>query len=385
MNEALPTSNLAGSSRISIVGVLPRRLVMRIRVRPIVGLTALVALGWGCSGSGRVEPAGATSGMAEPARARERITIRQFFDLPNHPAYYFPTALTVGPDGALWVADDIDQDISESAIARITTSGQRTNTYYYQNEASPAFEGIAAGSDGALWLTEWGDAQIVRLTTTGQFTTFPLGDEEPLGITNGPDGALWFAADGFHPAIGRITTQGKITNYSKGLSPNVALQDIAVGPDGALWFTESTGDRIGRITTHGKIEEYQKGISPRSKPYSVAPGPDGALWFTEAAGGRIGRITTGGSVTEYSRGITAKERPIGIAAGPDGAMWFTEYQTYGSYQVRDSKIGRITMSGKITEYSHLESKLGPTGIAQGPDGRMWFVETNANRLGRVTL
>jgi virginiamycin B lyase len=101
-------------------------------------------------------------------------------------------------------------------------------------------------------------------------------------------------------------------------------------------------------------------------------------------GGRIGRITTDGKVTEYSRGITPTEEPVDLAAGPDGAMWFTEFESYGSYQIRASKIGRIAMNGKIHEYSRgIDSNAEPTTITQGPDGNMWFVETFADKTGRV--
>jgi virginiamycin B lyase len=320
--------------------------------------------------------------LARPAK--ERITIQQFSDLPpSH--YFFPTALTSGPDGALWVADDIDQDIGASAIARITTSGKRTATYSFQNYASPAFEDIAAGPDGALWIADSGDLQILRMTTAGGFTSFPL-QASPQAIVSGPDHALWFVQNAFsQSSVVRITTTGKMTTFTKGISSGTALEDIAVGPDHALWFTESTGNRIGRITTQGKVTEFSKGISPSSQPYSIAPGPDGALWFTEFTGGRIGRITTSGKVTERSHGITPGEKLVDLAAGADGAIWFTEYQQYGSYPPGSSKIGRITTSGKITEYSSLDPKSGPTGIVAGPDGNMWFVETATNRLGRVNL
>jgi streptogramin lyase len=358
---------------------------MQGQARFSLGLTALLTSAWGCSGAGNLAPTAASLGQSA-ASAREPVTVRQFADLPTYPYGYFPMAITVGPDRALWVADDIDQDSGESAIARLTKSGKRTNTYYYQNDASPSFEDIVAGPDGALWMTDWGDGEIVRMTTTGTFSVYSLNGGVPNGITAGPDHALWFVDNYFQgAAIGRITTGGRITLFTKGISSGTGLQDIAVGPDGALWFTEQIGDRIGRITKRGKITEYSAGITPGSQPFSIAAGPDGALWFTEMAGGRIGRITTTGNVTEYSRGITPTEEPIDLAAGSDGAMWFTEYEIVGSYHITASKIGRITMSGKIAEFSKIDPKSAPTTIVRGPDDNMWFVEMDANRTGRVTL
>jgi virginiamycin B lyase len=311
---------------------------------------------------------------------KERVKIEEFADLPQYSDDYSPSAIASGPKHSLWVTDVIDQDYGENLVARIDTSGTRRKTFYYQGLSTEgsSFEDIAAGPDGALWITDYYNWQIVRMTTGGTISTFKL-NAAPIGITVGPDKALWFTEYG---AIGRITTKGSVTIYPAGGFDD----DITAGPDGALWFTELTGNAIGRITTHGKIRTYTKGISGAAGPYWIAPGPDGALWFTEATGGRIGRITTSGKVTEYSRGITPTEEPVGIAAGPDGAMWFTEYETYGSYVVRESKVGRITMTGRVSEYSQgLSGSSGPGDIVAGPDGNMWFVETDADRTGRASV
>ena len=67
----------------------------------------------------------------------------------------------------------------------------------------------------------------------------PLGSG---GITVGPDGALWFAAE---DAIGRITTSGAVTTIS---DPSIFWPTgITTGPDGAVWFTNLTNNTIDRI------------------------------------------------------------------------------------------------------------------------------------------
>jgi virginiamycin B lyase len=349
-------------------------------VRWIILVSALAAVVCGCSQSG-----GSPSPAAGVLPAVKHIKIEEFSDLPGGSGYYFPTALTAGSDGQLWIAVDVDQDYGESAVARVTTSAKRTRTFYYYNSASPAFEGIAQGSDGAYWLTDWADGLIVRLSPHERMKKYHVYDSDLSDIVAGPDGALWFAQG---DSVGRITTSGKITIFSTGARQttyawDLGVQDITVGPDGALWFTNKSRNAVGRITTAGKITEYTRGISAGAGLTSIAPGPDGALWFTEMSGGRVGRITTKGSVTEYTSGITEGEQPVGIAAGPDGAMWFTEYE--GSYAYYGAKIGRITMRGRVSEYSNISSTSGPTAIVQGPDHNMWFVETSVNKLGRVDL
>ena len=47
------------------------------------------------------------------------------------------------------------------------------------------------------------------------------------------------------------------------------------------------------------------------------------MWFTEGVGNKIGRITPTGTITEFTI-PTANSGPLGIAAGADGNVWFTE-------------------------------------------------------------
>jgi streptogramin lyase len=369
---------------------------MSVRSLRVLGVIVSAALSLGLAACSQTGAAGALPDAASRSaprgaavrRSAEGIRIQELKDLPRgYYNLYFPSALAVR-GYALWIADDIDQDAGQSAVVRVAPSGKRTKTYLYQNDASPSFEGIVAGPDGALWLTDWGDDQILRVATNGAITAYPLrayGNGAPQGIAVGPDGAMWFANNASNGQIGRITTGGAVTTYSTGISPGAAIQGITLGPDGALWFCESFGDRIGRITTHGKVTEFSSGITTGSQPYSIVAGPDGALWFTELTDGRIGRITTKGKVTLYSQGITPGEHPNDIAAGLDGSLWFTESEEPSSSTYLNAKIGRITMRGKITEYPVPTSDADPTGIVQGPDGNIWFVETGANRLGRVDL
>jgi virginiamycin B lyase len=168
------------------------------------------------------------------------------------------------------------------------------------------------------------------------------GISRPYGITAGPDGALWFTNYGTN-SIGRITTNGTVTNYHKGGITGIrGPYDITAGPDGALWFTVNFDNNVvGQITTAGKITLYGRQVL--SFPDAITAGPDGALWFTNGTD-QIGRITTGGTIKTFSgAGIDTSPPPGGITAGPDGALWFTNY--YGN------SIGTISTSGSVTIYT----------------------------------
>src|SRR5204863_382337 len=76
---------------------------------------------------------------------------------------------------------------------------------------------------------------------------------------------------------------------------------------------------------------------------SLATGPDGNVWFTDCRDSRIGKVTIGGEVTEYPTpsACIVSEGVDGIATGPDGNIWYTMWHS--------DVLGRVTPSGEITE------------------------------------
>jgi streptogramin lyase len=237
--------------------------------------------------------------------------------------------------------------------------------------------GITLGPDGSLWFTQSGpinSPRIDRISPAGVVTGFATNltaSRQPVEIADGPDGNLWFTQPGVD-TIGRITPAGLITEFSAGITHDSEPVGITAGPDGNLWFTEDSA--IGRITPSGVVTEFTRGVTPGSEPDGITVGPDGNLWFAELDD-KIGRITPAGTVTEFSAGITPGSQPQGITAGPDGDLWFTE----------DSAIGRITPSGIVTEFSSGIRRGGsPNGITVGPDGNLWFAEQVGDGIGRIT-
>jgi virginiamycin B lyase len=282
------------------------------------------------------------------------------------PAGVVTSFITAGPDGALWfTAGDANR------IGRITTAGVVT-TYPIPTALGEPFA-IATGSDGALWFTERSGNKIGRITTQGAITEYPIPSESALaqGIALGSDGAMWFV-EPHRNGIGRINVNGAITEITIP-SPSTTPQFIAKGPDGAMWFTESYG-KVGRIDA-GVVTELPQteGAPPGAYNQGITAGPDGAVWIATSGTGtavsKISRITID---TWRSFDLPATlSGPSQIVAGADGALWFTVF--------RNKIIGRITVTGSITEYS-VPSVDYLVGITKGPDGALWFAA--GNKIGR---
>lgn len=288
---------------------------------------------------------------------------------------------------------------STSATPAPTSAALRITAYRLPDQ-NAGVGSIAWSPDGALWFTTQGSTGAIgRLDASGAVREFalPQGTTSPSGIAIGPDGALWIAARAAPSSNGvilRLTKDGSFTRYALA-SPDSATYGIAAGPDGALWFTEEGANRIGRITTSGAVTEYPlpTGANPaqcgQRCPLDIASGPDGALWFTESqfsagGGNKIGRITTSGVVTEYTV-PTQNSLPGRIVRGPDGSLWFTED--------RGARVGRVTADGHVTELPLPGQAAGGTtqAVAAGSDGAVWVVgaparadlSTPVDRLYRV--
>jgi streptogramin lyase len=204
----------------------------------------------------------------------------------------------VGPDNALWFT----QYTAPGAIGRVPTSA--LGITYFTTALSPGSNptAIVAGPDGNLWFTEHNGSAVAKITPGGAITEFatPTAASWPWGITVGPDGALWFSecygGGTGNGAIGRIpsnaSSSSQIQEFSAGMT-GVNPVDLTTGPDGAIWFTYYWSTLIGRIdpTTHAITEYTYPALSP-PKAWGITSAPDGAIWFTEQSGSTdgLGRV-----------------------------------------------------------------------------------------------
>jgi virginiamycin B lyase len=289
-----------------------------------------------------------------------------------------PSAITTGADGALWFTEAVGK------IGRMTTDGNVTE---FAIKGGGVLHSLTTGPDGALWFTEFTSKRIGRIPTTAtaenlQLTEFVIpGPAGPLGITSGPDGALWFI-EPVGGKIGRITTTGTVTEFP---IPTAKSGEITAGPDSALWFTYGRG-KIGRMTTAGAVSEFTN-PPENSSPGGITTGPDGALWLTEPVSGKIVRMAADGKITEFAL-PNPDAQPWGITTGPDGALWFTEsacVRQPGPRCAIGNKIGRITTTGSVTEFTIPSDGSGPHSITTGSDGALWFTEYYGSRVGRLVL
>lgn len=252
-------------------------------------------------------------------------------------------------------------------------------------------------------------------TFLGKLTLLNLPEpySAPQKMIAGPDGNIWFPAVAFanfgsqrpSGAIGSLAPDGTFHLFPLP-SPNSYPLQITIGPDSAIWFTLFRGNgqlapnvdtaphfsggtsAIGTMTTNGQFHFFTL-PSPGVSLDGIAAGSDGNLWFTETASdqhtnqiSKIGRITPTGKVTEFTLRALPETDSLGpIIAGPDGNLWFgiDSYTPPSFYSI--GKMGRISPQGAVKIFP-LGTFNEPHDLTIGPDNNIWF--TTGFSLGRLT-
>jgi virginiamycin B lyase len=182
--------------------------------------------------------------------------------------------ITAGPDGNVWFAESpfIPQKVVTAAsnavlasdmVAKVTPAGVFTEYPVPTANAFPS--SITAGRDGNLWITESGVNKVARVTTAGAITEYnvPTANVSPGGIAAGPDGNVWFIeTTGTYPnflgKVARVVTGSTIASPSP--SPSASPSPFA------------SGVRAANVTPH--IGLPRAGASPL-----VPPRPSGWVFL----------------------------------------------------------------------------------------------------------
>jgi hypothetical protein len=173
----------------------------------------------------------------------ERITPTGSVSSFTNTGFSRPTAITAGPDGALWFTNGLGR-----SIGRITTSGDVT---LHSDPRLLGAVGITTGPDGAVWFTN-GDS-IGRVTTADSVVVSP--DQGGAGT------ALNVTGTGF--SAGETVA----VKYMTGLSSPTSVQlctAIAAG-DGTFSCAGNVPVTAGGVGAHTiKAKGKTSGVTPKT-------------------------------------------------------------------------------------------------------------------------
>ncbi len=186
-----------------------------------------------------------------------------------------PRIMTVGPDGNVWTA-------SNDKVVRIPPSNPGTATTFPGTGVTGA-RAIASGS-GALWVADFGGAQVVRVGTDGVGTSFPTGGG-PQGVAATPAGVVAVANPGTNPQT--VATLPPLAGVAV---PNTDPFGATYAADGAFWIAQFLTDGLARLTAAGAVTTpvtFPAGSGPRQ----VSAGPGNTVWATLDTSNRVAQIS----------------------------------------------------------------------------------------------
>src|SRR5882724_10661574 len=269
-----------------------------------------------------------------------------------------------------------------------------------------------------------GPLTSVAAAATGTINEFrPPGltqgtaSSDPLGITTGPDGNLWYtdAGEDLGPGVpapakqvGRFNPANQALDLYTNGEPGSIPAAITTGPDGNLWMADvgASANDVWAVNTQGAVPPGyppQFGIKnpagvapPLAGPTDIVTGPDGKLWFTEYGAGALGRVDPQGGACDSTKSdpcerdfplpgglpsptatTTVTDHPLALASDTThNLLWMT---VQGSQKI----IAMDTNGGIVHQISTGLANLA--GITMGPDGNVWFTQENGpgSHVGRV--
>jgi virginiamycin B lyase len=148
-----------------------------------------------------------------------------------------------GPDGAMYASEDSGSDGYLARVAKAGGVWTRTNEVHVPN----GLRALIVGPDHALWTVD-DTGVLYRFTTSMTFTTPARVSSGGFGVgmANGPDGAIWLT-EYVNNLIARVTLTGAVTEFPVP-SPQSSPYGIISGTsDGAVYFTERSTARVGKM------------------------------------------------------------------------------------------------------------------------------------------
>jgi streptogramin lyase len=263
--------------------------------------------------------------------------IIQELTLPHEDS--FPTSIVTGPDGNVWFTESENRRLGMIVPPN-------TIVEFDLPSGTVSGDALVADPSGYIWFSTYtgAGAGLARISTdlTHSIQTFSLPVSafvsEVAGLTLGVDGNLWLTESSFdrigraiNPRIARVLTADP-TNYSEfAIDGPFAEEPLGItnGSDGNLWFTSQRGI-VGHISPVAPYEivQFSTGVKGTS---GIVKGPDDNIWCADSWYGTISSITPAEVISTFDIPVVFVDldhpthpEPTGIVAGSDNNIWFTD-------------------------------------------------------------
>ena len=361
-----------------------------------------------------------------------------------------PVSLALDGAGNVYVSDQLNHTIRKITPAgAVTTWAGKAGESGVANGTGAAARfnlpfGVAAESDGTLYVADMANHAIRKITPAGAVTTFaglPVGKgsvdgagefarfDTPYGVAVDGDGNI-YVADTENSTIRKITPAGAVTTVA-GQAGVVGAVDgtgsaarfnkpagVTVDGSGNIYVADTKNHSIRKITPAGVVTTPAglpgvagsadgTGAAARfNEPYGIAAGGDGTLYVADTNNHLIRKISTGGVVTtlagsagtsgsiDGASGTARFYLPFALTVDGSGNVYVADK---GNHIIRKITPAGVvtTLAGKVgadpsTNFGNADGTgaearfVGPSGVAVDGTGNVFVGDTYSNTVRKIT-
>lgn len=216
------------------------------------------------------------------------------------------TCLAFSPSGNLYVGSPETGGGAGGQIYQVSPSGALSLFVTLSASNSAPLSHMTFDSSGNMYVTNWHDNGVDKVTPAGVVSIYATGISGPTGLAFDSSGNLYVSSEtgGY---VDKVTPGGAVSTFATGFQ---YAEGLAFDSSGNLYVANSTyssnpNSTVDKITPNGVVSTFATGFI---HPQGLAFDSNGNLYVGEYWSGTVSRVGPGGgTATLFATGFNGTE------------------------------------------------------------------------------